>query len=151
MKKGLDDCCNGIWKAWASMNKYLYERLMKWGLKRHCNKTTKWVFNNYWKHSNGRWTFYTTYGQNKSTTLLPYNLGIKKIRTRLSYKVNVFDLKNKELIRKKQLAKKNDLPYKKQIIWRKQKALCPVCDHYLNPLQPNMIDIHHMIPRKGGV
>jgi RNA-directed DNA polymerase len=114
------------------------------------NKSSKWIFNNYWKHSDGRWTFYTTYGQNKSTTLLPYNLAQKKIRTRLSYKVNIFDLNNKDLIRKKQLAKKVYLIYKKQIVWRKQKALCPVCNQYLNPLQPDMIDLHHVIPRKDG-
>jgi RNA-directed DNA polymerase len=83
-------CCNGIWKVWASLNQYLYEQLMKWGRRRHSNKSSKWIFNNYWKHSDGRWTFYTTYGQNKSTTLLPYNHAQKKIRTRLSYKVNIF-------------------------------------------------------------
>jgi RNA-directed DNA polymerase len=143
-------CCNDIWKTWASMNQYLYERLMKWGLKRHGNKTTKWVFNNYWKHSNGRWTFYTSYGQNKTTTLLPYNHAQKKIRTRLSYKVNVFDLKNKDLICKKQMDKKGNLSHKKNLLMIKQKALCPVCHHYLNPLVPNILDIHHVIPKKQG-
>jgi RNA-directed DNA polymerase len=143
-------CCNGIWKTWASMNLYLYERLMKWGLKHHRNKTTKWVFNHYWKHIDGRWTFHTNYGQNKTTTLLPYNHAQKKIRTRLSYKVNVFDLKNKDLICKKQLAKKTYLPYKKEIVMRKQKASCPVCNQYLNPYQPGILDLHHVIPRKDG-
>jgi len=143
-------CCNGIWKAWASMNSYLYARLMKWGLKRHSNKTTKWVFNNYWKHSDGRWTFHTPRTQEKSTTLLPYNHAQKKIRTRLSHKVNVFDLNNKDLICKKQLAKKVYLTYKKEIVMRKQKALCPVCNQYLNPYQPDILDLHHVIPRKNG-
>jgi RNA-directed DNA polymerase len=143
-------CCNSIWKAWGSMNNYLYERLIKWGRKRHCNKTTKWIFNKYWKHIDGRWTFQNPNMNERPSILLNYNLAQKKIRTRLSYKINVFDLKNKELIRKKQFAKKNYLPYKKEILWLKQKALCPVCNQYLNPCQPGILDLHHVIPRKDG-
>jgi RNA-directed DNA polymerase len=143
-------CCNSIWNVWGSMNKYLYECLIKWGRKRHGNKTKKWVFNNYWKHIDGRWTFHNPTMKERPSILLNYNLAQKKIRTRLSYKINVFDLKNKELIRKKQLAKKNYLPYKKEILWLKQKALCPVCNQYLNPYQHDILDLHHVIPRKDG-
>jgi RNA-directed DNA polymerase len=143
-------CCNDIWKAWGSMNKYLYERLMKWGHRRHGSKTSKWVFNKYWDHQNGRWTFYTKSVKDKPITLLYYNLPQKKIRARISSKVNVFDLKNKDSIRKKQLDKKFHLSYKKELIWRKQKALCSVCNQYLNPYQPDILDLHHVIPRKNG-
>jgi RNA-directed DNA polymerase len=80
-------CANGIWKVWKSMNQYLYERLLKWGLKHHGNKTTKWVFNKYWKHINNRWTFTgtTKYGRTnyiKKTQipqLIKYNLPHKKL------------------------------------------------------------------------
>jgi RNA-directed DNA polymerase len=106
-------CCNGICKVSGSMNKYLYQRLMKWGCRRHSNKTNKWIFNNYWKNINGRMTFHTN-KQDQLMTVMRYNLTQKKIRTRLSYKVNVFDLKNKDLIRKKQLSQPIHLPYKKE-------------------------------------
>jgi len=45
---------NEIGNVWSSMNTYLYERLMKWGLRRHSNKTNKWIFYKYWKHINER-------------------------------------------------------------------------------------------------
>jgi RNA-directed DNA polymerase len=50
-------CANNIWKVWNSMNQYLYKRLMKWGLRRHGKKTSRWIFNKYWKCINKRWSF----------------------------------------------------------------------------------------------
>jgi hypothetical protein len=121
------------------MNHYLYECLMKWGTKRHSNKTKKWVFNQYWKHVDARWTFHIETASKGLINLIKYDLIQKKIRTRIGQNVNVFDLRYNKLIIKKQLAKKSDLPYKKEILWRKQKAL-PICAQYLKPLQPNILE-----------
>jgi RNA-directed DNA polymerase len=84
-------CCNDIWKVWGSMSKYLYERLMRWGKKRHNNKTTKWVFNKYWKRIKGRWTFYVPLDDKNghSLTLNHYDRQQKRIRTRISYKTSI--------------------------------------------------------------
>ena len=71
-------CANGIWDVWGSMNKYLYERLIKWGLRRHSNKTKKWVFNKYWKHIDGRWTFTVTSKQGRVYELMSYNFRQKQ-------------------------------------------------------------------------
>jgi RNA-directed DNA polymerase len=124
-------CCNGIWKVWGTMNKYLYERLMKWGCKKHSNKTKKWVFENYWRYVAGRWTFSapnkvtstlmigkknfvakapklwrTNYSSsNISYTLMDYSLKQKRIGTRLRSKLAVFDLHTKAKIRQVQLPK----------------------------------------------
>jgi Group II intron, maturase-specific domain len=70
-------CCNGIWKVWGGMNNYLYERLMKWGQRRHSNQTKPWIFNRYWKHTHKRWTF-TYMSKNKTYTLIPYKLQQKR-------------------------------------------------------------------------
>jgi len=143
--------CNGIWKVWASLNQYLYEQLMKWGRRRHANKTPKWIFNNYWKHINDRYTFHVPFKTEKGQLLLSkYDLPQKKIRFRISYKMNVFDLQNKDRISKTQGTKKFNLPYKKEKVWRKQKALIPACHQYLNPYQPDILDLHHVLPRKEG-
>ena len=142
-------CCNGIWKVWATLNKYTYERLIKWGLKHHSNQTKKWVFNRYWKHIDGRWTFTATY-KDKTYTLMPYNLRQKRTGRRISQNTNVFDLKNKEKIRQVQLAKRTPLPFPKTQIWKKQKGLCPGCKQFLNPEQPDILDIHHVTPRTDG-
>jgi RNA-directed DNA polymerase len=142
-------CCNGIWKVWNGMNNYLYERLMKWAQRRHSNKTKPWIFNRYWKHTNKRWTFTYT-SKNKTYTLIPYKLQQKRSGRRISQNTNVFDLQNKETIRQVQLTKKNNLSFKKKQVWKKQKGLCPGCKQFLNPDNPDILDIHHVIPRKEG-
>lgn len=90
-------CCNGIWKEWGYMNKYLFERLMKWGQKRHSNKTRKWIFNKYWKQINKRWTF-TISSQNTRYTLMHYDFQQKKLKTRTKKTSNVFDKTNQRTI-----------------------------------------------------
>lgn len=60
----------------------------------------------------------------------------------------MFDLKNKAKIRQMQLAKSNDLPGKKALIWKKQRGICPGCSQ--NPIQSNILDLHHVISRKNG-
>lgn len=143
-------CCNNIWEVWGSMNNYLYERLMKWGQRRHGNKTKKWIFNKYWKHVNGRWTFTGTTNNNNTYTLMNYDLGQKRIRTRISSTINVFDLKNQAKIHQVQLVKSNDLPSKKALVWKKQHGICPGCNQAMDPIQSNILDLHHVIPRKSG-
>jgi RNA-directed DNA polymerase len=143
-------CTNGLWDVWGDMNKYLYERLMKWGLRRHSNKTKKWVFNRYWKHLNGSWTFTETTKENTEYTLQKYDLRQKKIHTRINQTTNVFDLKNKVKIRQVQLAKTNDLPHKKELVWKKQKGVCPGCKQHMDPAESHILDLHHVLPRKEG-
>ena len=142
-------CCNGIWKVWGNLNAYTYGRLMKWGLRRHSNKTKKWVFTRYWKHINGRWTFTVT-PKDKTYNLMPYNLRQKRIGRRISQTTNIFDLKNRDKIRQVQLAKRVDLSSQKSLVWKKQKGLCPSCKQFLNPEQSDILDLHHVTPRKEG-
>jgi len=142
-------CCNGIWKVWGNLNHYLYGRLMKWGRRHHSNKTKKWIFHRYWKHIDGCWTFTET-SKDKTYTLRPYNLHQKRIGRRISQKTNVFDLKNKENIRQVQLAKSTHFSFQKSQVWQKQKGLCPGCKTFLNPENPDILDLHHVIARKEG-
>ena len=143
-------CTNGLWVVWSSMGKYLYERLMKWGQRRHGNKTKKWIFNRYWKHLNERWTFTTSGPDDQIYKLISYDLRQKKIRSRISAATNIFDLKNKVKIHQVQLAKTNDLPYTKGLVWKKQKGVCPGCKQHMDPNESHILDLHHMVPRKEG-
>lgn len=76
-------CCNGIGEVWGTLNTYTYGRLMKWGQRRHGNKTKKWVFTRYWKNINGRWAFTIT-SEEKTYTLMPYNFRQKRTVRRIS-------------------------------------------------------------------
>ena len=142
-------CCNDIWKVWSYFNNYIYNRLLKWGRRHHSNKTNKWIFNRYWKRVNKRWTFTVKY---KDTTydLIHYDLRQKRIGTRISKNTNVFDLKNKKKIRQVLKSKSINLPFVKSQIWKKQKGICPGCKHFLDPLKPEILDLHHVIPKKEG-
>ena len=42
-------CTNGLWKVWGAMDKYIYERVMKWCQRRHSNKFKEWLYLKYWK------------------------------------------------------------------------------------------------------
>ena len=64
--------------------------------------------------------------------------------------MNVFDQKNKGIIRKKMLAKINGLSYQTDLLWRKQKGICPGCKQYIEPSQSNNLDVHHIVPRNEG-
>ena len=142
-------CCNNIWKTWANLNQYLYERLMKWGRRHHSNKTGKWIFNRYWKRINNRWAFSVT-SDNNTYNLIHYDLKQKNIRSRISMHTNVFDLKNKKKIRQVIRLKKVNLSFVKSAIWNKQKGMCPNCNCFLDPHNPGSFDLHHVIPKKHG-
>lgn len=142
-------CCNDIWKVWGSMNHYLYHCLMKWCLRRHSNKTRKWIYQKYWiKGASGR-IFMINY-KNQTFTVKSYSSKQQRIRSRLSNQINVFDLRNKELIQNKTVTIKQSLIGNKGILWRMQKGICPNCKQYLDPRYPRLIHVHHIVTRKDG-
>ena len=142
-------CCNDIWKVWAFMNHYLYKCLMKWCQRRHSNKTRKWIYSSYWKKKVSRKTFVVNY-KNQEFVLHSYNSKQKLIRSRLSNKINVFDLKNKKLIQKKTATIKHNLTGDKSLLWRIQKGICLNCKHYMDPGHSKLLHMHHIIARKEG-
>jgi RNA-directed DNA polymerase len=69
---------NRLWQVWRSMNDYRYHCLIKWGMKRHRNKTRAWVWRRYWRRRDARWTFVATKHNNTDLSesevrLKPYN------------------------------------------------------------------------------
>lgn len=138
--------CNSISKIQNYLNNYLYKQLIKWGKRRHSNKTIKWIINKYWKRIKGRWTFYESNSYIKQNLfLLHYTNYHKKIKKSLKLNLNSFDLKNKKKICKIQIAKKTIMSYTKELIWRKQNGLCPNCKQYLNPTKPALLNIESNI------
>nr|YP_010338115.1 putative reverse transcriptase/maturase [Erythrolobus coxiae]UNJ17700.1 putative reverse transcriptase/maturase [Erythrolobus coxiae] len=49
--------CDNVSRVAGKMNTYLHHRLIKWAMRRHNNKTKKWIFRHYWKNINGRLVF----------------------------------------------------------------------------------------------
>ena len=142
-------CCNDIWKVWGSMNHYLYKCLMKWCLRRHSNKTRKWIYLNYWKNKGSGKIFVVNYKE-QEFILRTYNSKQQLIRSRLSNNINVFDLNNKKMIQKKTATMKQNLTGNKGLLWRIQKGICPNCKQHMNPSHPRIIHVHHVLARKHG-
>ena len=139
-------CCNDIWKVWGMMNHYLYKCLMKWCRRRHSNKTRKWIYQNYWKNTKSGKTFVINY-KNQEFKLKTYSSKQKLIRTRLSKETNVFDLRNKRLIKNKMAITKQKLTGNKSTLWRIQKGICPICKQHISPFNPKLIHVHHIVAR----
>lgn len=142
-------CCNDIWKVWGYMNHYLYKCLMKWCLRRHSNKTKKWIYLNYWKNRKSGKSFVINY-KNQEFILKSYSSKQKLIRTRLSNQINVFDLANKKLIQKKTTTIKQNLTGNKGLLWSMQKGSCQICKQYMNPSYSRLLHVHHVVARKNG-
>jgi RNA-directed DNA polymerase len=122
---------------------------MKWCHRRNSNKTRKWIYLNYWKNKKSGKTFVINY-KNQEFILKTYSSKQKLIRSRLSNKTNVFDLDNKKLIQKKTATIKQNLIGTKRLLWRIQKGTCPNCKQHLDPSQPRLIHVHHVVARKDG-
>lgn len=142
-------CCNRIWNKWGYMNNYIYERLMKWGQRRHNKKSKEWIYNKYWKRINKQLTF-NVKSDAGTLKLTHYDLQQKRITRKLSNTINVFDNGNREKIRQVLKSKRSNLPFVKNKIWERQKSICPSCNLFLDPLKPDLIDLHHIIPKKNG-
>lgn len=131
------------------MNHYLYKCLMKWCRRRHSNKTKKWIYSNYWKNRKSGKIFVVNY-KNHEFVLKKYSSKQKRIRSRLNNPINVFDLANKNQIKKKTATIKQNLTGKKGLLWRIQKGFCPKCKQYMDPSHPRLIHMHHVDARKDG-
>nr|YP_009105313.1 putative reverse transcriptase and intron maturase [Pedinomonas tuberculata]AIT93954.1 putative reverse transcriptase and intron maturase [Pedinomonas tuberculata] len=139
-------CTDNLWLTWGKMNKYLYSCLWKWACRRHGMKSKTWVFQNYWSKKENRWAF-----QSSPYTLQAYSARKARIR-RLAASVNVFDLRNKEIIEKTWFLKHLDkLDGVRKALWKKQKGICCTCHSSLDPDQSGYVDMHHITPlHKGG-
>lgn len=146
-------CCNGIWDVWKEMRKYTFTCLMKWGMRRHGQKTRKWIYNRYWQRIGNCMTFtdgIDKVGKKPTSKLLQYGQNHTKIRVRIKNTINVFDLQNKNYLRKLQSIKKIQLSHVKAKIWKRQQGFCLNCGQYLDWKQPSTIDLHHIIPKSMG-
>ena len=136
--------CNSICKTQNYLNYYLYKQLIKWGKRRHSNKTLKWIIGKYWKRIKGKYTFYDSNSYKKQNLfLLHYTSHQKQKKMVLNLNLNSFDLKKKKKICKIQITKKTTMGYKKELIWRKQNGLCPNCNQYLNPTKPELLHLEY--------
>lgn len=62
---------------------------------------------------------------------------------------NVSDPANKQEIRQVQLAK-SYLGSRKVRVWKRQGALCPKCHGLMDLNCPELLDLHHIVPKVAG-
>jgi RNA-directed DNA polymerase len=55
-------------KIFSKLDHFMYWRMMRWGKRRHQNKTKAWILNKYWTRQTGRWEFAAA-SKNKAGTV----------------------------------------------------------------------------------
>lgn len=65
--------CSQLKSSYDKLNYYLFHRLIKWGKRRHSNKTARWIIKRYWKKRNTKFTFYFRSCDNKEYFLTRYH------------------------------------------------------------------------------
>lgn len=159
---------NPILKGWAQyhkgvvaketfsrMDQLIYWRLMRWGLRRHPRKTSKWVYNHYWKHWSDRHRF-TAQIQNEFDEVQMaelYALSDTKIERHIKVKgeFNPFDpawVAYGEQLRVKRMSE-HIWDAQRWHLWFQQSGNCALCKQAID-MENERYDDHHIVYRQFG-
>ncbi len=131
-------CSNVAKDVFSSIDKYVFERLWKWAIKRHVNKGKAWIKNKYWHN----WVF-------KTKTCCIYNMASTKITRHVKIKSehHIFDGQEEYWIKRKYMnmtGKKT----RKDICLIKQKFRCNSCRGLFK--HDSIMELDHIIPKSCG-
>ncbi len=126
-------------RAFAAIDKYVFERTWKWAKKRHPNKGKTWIKNKYW-HTEGKrnWVFKTE----KNTLKLLSDIKIKR-HIKIISKQHVFD-GDREYWTKRRLMNKAGKTRKEKLI-EKQKFKCNYCKELFK--HDSVTEVDHVLPK----
>lgn len=161
---------NPVLKGWAQYHRgtvakqtfnkidhLIYWRLMRWGLRRHPRKTSKWVYTNYWKLCGSRRRFARLQddplGGDKRILLTLYSLADMKIVRHVKVKgdYNPFHPDWIGYGEKLRVQRMGETIWSAQraALWFDQGGKCAVCEQEIDMADENMDD-HHIVYRQLG-
>jgi len=141
-------------EAFSALDQQIYWKLMRWGLRTHPRKTSKWVLNRYWQQLGSRLDFAADAVNRKGepTTVALYKLADTKIvhNMRMQSEFNPFDLKWVLYGERRHVAKmsKDIWDTQRQKLWISQAGRCVLCDQLLD--SGAACDDHHIVYRMFG-
>jgi RNA-directed DNA polymerase len=129
-------------------------RLMRWGLRRHPRKTSKWVRDHYWQRLGSRLVFAGRMlnRQEEEFTLTLYRLADTKIVRHVKVKgeYNPFDPRWEPYGEKLRVARMSQViwDYQRLKLWMEQAGRCALCDAPMD--DEDAMDDHHIVYRRHG-
>ena len=125
-------------RAFSYCDNVLYHMLYDWSLRRHPNKTRKWVLLNYFRpYKKRKFVFFC----------FPAKVNIKTIPFHVNRKLEIYHrtVKNFSLFDNEQIIKAQNLKLRKEAenLFNRQKGICRWC---LFPFKPgDAVEIHHLL------
>jgi len=149
-------------KAFRALDNFVYLQAVRWAKRRHVNKSWSWLVNRYFTSSKSKfvrktgtatyvssnWTFC---GDNGFPKLVSFRSTSLENYSSIGFGRNPFNPKDKEYFMDRKLASLIKKGSFKEMLYSKQKGICPVCGSNLyigdwdEPLH-----VHHLVPRKIG-
>lgn len=130
-------------KIFQNMDKYVFDRLFEWSLRRHQSKGNGWVANKYFNVKRyGKWIFASSFENASKEKIYPIKRlsDIKITRfVKVKHEANPYDTEWKEYFEKRKTYKMStSAKGRKSIltIWEKQKHVCTYCGEKISADTP---------------
>ena len=133
-------------ETYSKVNNLLFWKLLRWGYRRHPNKSKTWVNNKYWHTINmNNWRFSCKIGD--INFVLPMHPETKIIRhTKVKGEASPFD--GNSVYWASRMGKHPEVKGSVARLLKKQKGKCKYCGLTFRP--EDKIETDHIIPRKAG-
>lgn len=134
-------------KVFSRLGHLVVYKLLKWGIRRHRNKTKKWIRQKYFKTIEGNnWAFATKEGK-KSLGLRQHSY--TEIKRHVKVKGNASPYDGNWVYWSTRMGNHPEMPKRTESLLKKQKGRCPHCGLFLRDGDSRELD--HIIPKsKGG-
>ena len=134
-------------KVFERLKNLTFWKLLKWGIKRHRNKSKKWIKNKYFQSIGGRNWVFATRAEDNPMRLLSHSdteiVRFVKVKGDTSpYDGNLVYWSSRQ-------GKHPEMPKRTASLLKKQKGKCNLCGLYFK--DEDVIELDHIIPKsKGG-
>jgi len=140
--------------AFSRLDQQIFWRLMRWGLRRHPRKSSKWVLNRYWRNTGSRLNF-ATLGldrKEKQVMLVLNRMADTKIVRHLKVKGAYNPYDPKWMLYGEQLhvarMSKDIWDVQRVKLWMQQGGHCALCEQLMD--WTSGLDDHHLVYRLHG-
>lgn len=140
--------------VFSTLDQQIYWRLMRWGLRRHPRKNSKWVLEHYWQRLGTRLVFAGRMLNRKDEEI---TVGLNKLsdtkivrHVKVKGEYNPFDPQWEPYGEKLRVARMSHDIWDNQRLklWMEQAGRCALCDAPMD--DENAMDDHHIVYRRHG-
>ena len=133
-------------KVFSRIDHLLIWKLIKWGTRRHNNKSLKWVVNKYFKTIQGNNWVFATRNNNNPMRLLSHS--DTKITRYIKVKGDSSPYNGNFVYWSSRMGKHPEMPVRTASLLKRQKGKCDHCGLWFN--EEDVIELDHIIPKAIG-